>query len=265
MIYVYDNVCILKEHDNGHSDFHIATTDQKWNDMLHNEDLRFFKHKKNVLNELLKNPSVILKVGSWNSPALLKDFEKSRKFRHPNLMKYICYFEYEMDIIHYLCNDDVYPEDAMEELSIIIKPFFEPIVGIEMQNQPCLILKQILLSVFVLFFKHNTVFYNISFENIFIKRYKYRKTILYDIGNTCFTIKTKDVIKIDEFRNMITCNYIENINKRYEILNSCVKHILYQFHKTSAIQFYNTHSEIIDKESSVKMLNKIIREIDNCI
>jgi hypothetical protein len=265
MIYLYDNVCVFKEHQNGCIDYQIATTDQKWKEMINNEDLRFFKHTKNVFDELLKNTSVVLRVGSWNSPALLKDFEKSRKIRHPNLMRYICYFEYEMDIIHYLCNYDVYPEDDMDELAITIKPFFEPILDLEIQNQPCLILKQILLSVFVLFFKYNTVFYKVNFENIFIKRYNHKKTISYDIGNVCFTIKTTDVIKIDEFRNMMKWNGIENINKKYEILNSSVKSILEQFHKTSVVQFHNTYSEIFDKESSVKMLNKMIREIDKCI
>lgn len=262
MIYAYDNVDILKSIDN-EIDFHIAVTEQKWKEMIYNEDLRFFKHRKNILNELLKYNTVVLRVGSWNSPKLLKDYDKSRKISHSNLMRYICYFEYEMDIIHYLCNDIDYPEDSIDELAIIIKPFFEPIIGVEMQINPFIILKQIILTVFVLFYKHNIGFNSIHFDNIYIKKYNQNKILSYDIGETVFNIKTTHVIKIDEYRNMIMYKDNENINKKYEILNRNIKSILEQFNKT--IDLYNIYSEIIDKESSVKMLHKIIENIDNYI
>ena len=264
MIYVYDNVNVSKQLiKEKEIDYNIKVTNKKWKEMINNEDLRLFKYKKkNIINELTKCESTVLRIGSWDSQELLKDYQMSNKIRHPNLLKYICYFEYEMDIIHYLCNEDNYPDDSMEELSVIIKPYLVPIKEIKLENEYCSFLKQIVITIFTLFFKYNTGFKTISFDNIYIKNYKKPKTILYDLGNIIFNITTTFVINIDEYRNMIKLENITSIGDRYEILDNNVKSVLQQFNKISKIQIHNIHNEITDKDSSVKMLNNFIQDID---
>lgn len=241
-------------------EYHIYINDRKWREMINNEDLRFFKHRKTMLHDVLKNNNGnVLRIGSWNSLKLARDFTLSQKYKHVNLAKYDCYFEYEMDIIHYLCNEHEYPEDEMDELAVIIKPYLTPIK--EFQNNDmdmALLLKQVLSIVFLMFFKYRVGFENINLNNVCVKKENKLHNIVYDIGNICFTIKSKNIVKIDEYRNMV--RYKSLNESEYKQLNKNIKNILDQFNRIR--HMCNINKDITDKESSVNMLDECFKEIE---
>lgn len=269
-MYNYPNIRKLKTSfcsNNKHDmDFHIFIHDRKWRELMNNNDLRFFKRSKTMLNNVLKNDNGhILRIGSWDSLKLAKDYTRSKKYKHINLMKYDCYFEYEMDIIHYLCNDNVYPKDDIDEVSVIIKPYFTPIKEFTCNVfDMVMLLKQILLIIFFMFFKHRVGFQNICLDNISVRKYNTKHNITYDIGNKCFVVKSKNIIKIDEYRNIKQYNSLKR--EEYEELNKNVKNVLEQFNKICQIynlfDMKNNEKEIIDKESSVNMLNDLFECFD---
>ena len=68
-MYDYQNVRKLNTSycsgENSETEFHIHINDRKWREMMNNEDLRFFKHRKTMLNDVLKNNNGnILRIGS---------------------------------------------------------------------------------------------------------------------------------------------------------------------------------------------------------
>lgn len=261
MMYNYSNIRRLNTSNENELEYHIYIDDRKWRDLMNNEDLRFFKHSKTMLNNIFKqNNGNILRIGSWDSYQLSKDYKISKKYKHLNLVKYDCYFEYEMDIIHYLCNDDEYPEDDMDDVAVLMKPYLTPLKECnESLLEMGMLLKQIILIVFFMFFKYRVGFHNISLNNISIKKYNKIQNVTYDLGHKCYSIKSRNVVKIDEYRNIEIYNTLTD--KEYKKLNENIKDILDQFRIICEI--CNVKKEITDKESSVNMLNECLKCIEN--
>lgn len=267
IVYHYQNVRILNA-SNKELEFHIHINDRRWRELMNNEDLRFFKHGKTMLNDVLKNnDGNILRIGSWDSIKLMQDYTFSKRCKHINLIKYNCYFEYEMDIVNYLCYEsnesNEYPEDQIYESAVIIKPYFTPLKEFcdKDVNENASLLKQILLTMFLLFFKYHIGFENIDLNNMSVKKEIRLQNIVYDIGNKCLSIKSKNIVKIDEYRNMVQ---FHNLNaNEYKTLNKNIKNVLEQFNKIHPICLIN--KDVTDKESSVNMLEECFKEIEKHI
>lgn len=271
-MYNYPNIRKLKtsycsnSNSKNELEYHIFINDRKWRDMMNNEDLRFFKHNKMLLNNVFQNDNGhVLRIGSWDSLKLANDYTRSKKYKHINLTDYECYFEYEMDIIHYLCNDNEYPMDDMNEVAVIIKPYFISINDFHCNDLEMIaLLKQILLTVFLMFFKYRIGFQNICFDNIGVKKYNKKHNIVYDIGHKSYSVKSKNIIKIDEYRNIKKYNSLNH--EEYKELNKNVKKVLEQFNKIYQIynifDIKNNEKEITNKESSVNMLNDLFECFD---
>ena len=266
-MYNYPNIRKLHTHsDNNQVEYLIFISDRKLREMMNNEDLRFFKHSKMMLNSVLNNDNGnILRIDSWDSMNLAKDYKKSKKYKHINLIQYDCYFEYEMDIIHYLCNDCEFPKDEMNETSVIIRPYYIPIIEFQGDDYDMVVLlKQILLTIFLMFFKYHIGFQNINLDNICVKQCNKLHNIAYVIGTKCFSVKSKNIIKIDEYRNIKKHNSLNQ--EEYGELNKNVKKVLEQFDKiyqiSNLFDIKNYKKEITNKESSVNILNDLFECFD---
>ena len=125
---------------------HIYINDIEMCELVNNNDLRFFKHQKYLLNKMLDtNNGFYVKYCTWDSNILLNDFELCNKIKHINVIKPLCYFEFEDDIIDYLENTHL---RQYEELSVIISEYYDPVKE-NMENK--VILLQIILLLHYIF------------------------------------------------------------------------------------------------------------------
>lgn len=148
---------------------HIYINDIEIRDFLNNHDLRFFKHQKYLLNKMLDIDSgFYVKLFSWDSTILLNSYEITNKIKHINIVKPLCYFEYESDIIDYLNNTKF---NEFEESSVIISKYYSPVLEKIFEKD---VLLQIILLLYFVFFKYSIGFQEINIDNIYIDILKKR-------------------------------------------------------------------------------------------
>lgn len=208
--------------------YHIILDNNKILDLYHNDDLRFFKKKKQILNDITKQTSgIIIKISSWDYSYIKHDYIMSNKINHKNFIKHYCYFEYEEDILNYLSSNTL--EEIYEHSSIIISPYHIPINKFDFNLLDKLnyynCIKQIILALYHLYFNSKIQFKNIILDNLYIDYHVDKQKLKYKIQNDEYIIKTNYIIKFDNFiyseiiTNMTTLQYkylytnIENILK----------------------------------------------------
>jgi hypothetical protein len=182
-------------HINSNSNIHkyvLNIDSKKWRALIKNEDCRFFKHNRNILKQLSNTPEVIIKISSWDSDVLKNEYSLSTKLKHINVIEHICYFEFEEDIIHYLC-DVENKEDIQEHNAVIISKYytrstFEDVV---------LSSKQIILFLYTALFVHNLSFTRLNIENIHVEELSKSKKLCYTINAKYYEIRTDRIIKLD--------------------------------------------------------------------
>jgi len=210
MRYPYHNIKVMKSTTNLKK-FHIIVDQSKWSEFIGDRDMRFFKHTKTLLQNL--NDSTdghIIKLCSWDSQLLKICYDLSRKYRHPNLLRYDCYFEYECDIINYLLDNG--ESDKFEESAVIITPYFRPIIeAFEDMDVSTILLciKQIVLVLYNMLYIHKLLFKKVDINNIYVNLTT-PVTIKYTSPNVN-KIKTNYIVKIDEYSNCVRVDYISNI------------------------------------------------------
>jgi len=184
---------------------HLHLTNiRKWSDLYYNTDLRFFKHSGNCLSDLLKcKEGHLLKIDSWDNYVLKDAYTRSKKLKHINLVKYICYFEYEEDIIDYLTNDE---QDANEHNAIVIRPYYK---SFDECPDSVNIIKQIILFFYTALYTLKVEFGDIS--EIYIDEQDKVKKISYVINGIHYEIKSKYIVKFDDFENMTVVKEIDYI------------------------------------------------------
>lgn len=179
--------------------FYLNVDEYKWKELLKSDDLRFFKHIKNVAKILQTQKQIILKRDHWNNKTLKEDYILSNKYNHINLVKHICYFEYEEDIINFLSNDDKDKREEFEDNSVIISPYymnldFDSIPEHEHTN----IMQQIILILYLCLFEYKLSFHNINMHNVYIHRDNTTK-IHYTFNKKSYKIQSQYIVKIDAF------------------------------------------------------------------
>lgn len=188
--------------------FQVYVRDQsKWQKLLAQDDLRFFKHKKNLVKELKatvkRQHAILLKMSHWNSSKLSNDYHLSQQVTHPNFVKHLCYFEYEEDIVHLLMsNSPTLPEDINEENAVILSPYYPKILDVLKKDMNITdIVLQIVLSLYVALSKYNINYTSITIDNVYLETLPKKQKIDYEHHK----IQTKYVIKIDGFANAGLC------------------------------------------------------------
>lgn len=183
---------------------HLFIDDIKLRDFVNNHELRFFKHRKYLLNKLLdQNNGFIIKTCSWDYTYLLKDYEITNKIKHPNVIKHYCYFETEFDIIDYFTSEN----NKEEDLAVIISPYY-PKVNLDNKS-----IRQIILILYLLFYEYHINFKTIDVNNILISDNYRQQTIKYNILGKVYEIKTHNIIIFDNFEHHFIDN---NIDKLFE-------------------------------------------------
>lgn len=198
--------------------FHIYVDESKWSEFIGDHNMRFFKHGKTLLQNLKESTNGhMIKISSWDSQEFRNSYNLSKKYKHPNLTKYDCYFEYESDIINYLLDKDELDQldqlDQLEESAVIITPYYTPMINILMHLNDSDILqciKQIILVLYTMLYKHNIYFKKIDINNIYISNYSANSNTIKYESPTVNKIKTNYVVKIDEYSNATRINYIAN-------------------------------------------------------
>jgi hypothetical protein len=198
---------------------HIYIDDIRMRDLVNDNDLRFFRHQKQVLNKMLDTDNgFIVKIDSWDYNTLLNDYEICNRIKHINIMKPFCYFEFEFDILFYLGHTN---KDEFEDISVIISPYFQPVQNFLQDKH---VILQIINFMYVLFFKHGIGFKNFNIENIYVNIIERPKTIKYNFNDVSYSLKTNNVVIFDDF-----CNSYRTTDTKYLIPN--VKYILNLFSK----------------------------------
>lgn len=181
------------------SKFEIFISSSKWKELFINQYLRFFRHNR---YKICNDSICIIKLCAWSDSYLLNDYKISKKYKHLNMINHECYFEYEEDIIHFLCNDltiNKQFEDINEFNSVLITPKFKSFEYSDIDN-----LNQIVMFLFFLFYKHGIGFKEINIqENILIDKLITNKTIIYNIEGIKYKILTNNIIKFDNNINII--------------------------------------------------------------
>jgi hypothetical protein len=204
---------------------HIFIDDVRLRDFVNNHDLRFFKHQKYLLNKMLDlNDGFTIKLDTWDANTLRNDYELCHKIKHINVIKPLCYFEFEFDILDYF-ETGKYSVKQYEDISVVISEYFKPIYH---DNN---IFKQIIYVLFYIFYKYNISFPNINITNIYTYHVDKSKTIRYNIKERLFIIKTNEIVVLDDFANSFKtddvnillsniydiCKFFgKNFNKSYE-------------------------------------------------
>lgn len=190
--------------------FHIYVDESKWSEFVGDHDLRFFKHGKTLLQNLRESTDGhMIKISSWDSQEFRNNYNLSKKYKHPNLIKYECYFEYESDIINYLLDKD--EPDQLEESAVIIAPYYTPFINKLMlldESDILLCIKQIILVLYTMLHKHKVYFRKIDIHNLYISDNS-ANTIKYE-SPALHKIKAKYIVKIDEYSNAVRVNYVAN-------------------------------------------------------
>ena len=203
--------------------YHIMIDNNKILDLYHNDDLRFLKKQKNMLNDIINQTSgVIIKLSSWDFPYIKHDYIMSNKINHINFIKHNCYFEYEEDILNYLSSNTL--EEIYEHSAIVISPYHIPFNNFDLnlldENSFYNCIEQIILALYHSYFNCNIQFKNIILDNIYIDYHINKKKIKYKIGNNEYTIQTNYIIKLDNF---IYSEIITDINLSYKNLYSNIR------------------------------------------
>lgn len=196
---------------------HIYINDIEMRELVNNNDLRFFKHQKYLLNKMLDtNNGFYVKHFTWDSNILLNDFELCNKIKHINVIKPLCYFEFEDDIIDYLENTNL---RQYEELAVIISEYYDPVKE-NIKNK--VILLQIILLFHHIFFNFKICFKDINIDNIYFQNLDKPKNVKYNFLNQSFRIQTQNIVIFDDFYNSFKTDdqqyfneFMDKIMKKY--------------------------------------------------
>jgi len=207
--YPYNNIIELSSYDSINvkiQKYHLFVSKHKWSELMNQDDLRFLKCKKNILDILMKeNNGIIMKLSTWDSPILKHDYVISNKVKNINFVRHYCYFEYEEDIIKFLCADE-YDEDIDDiynDSAIILTPYYKEIQYYmnDKKNIDSIIIKQIILALYSALFTDNIEFKKIDINNIYLEFVDKPFTIHYKLGENSLSMKTNKIVKIDAFSN----------------------------------------------------------------
>lgn len=213
--------------------YHIYVPCYKWKEFVNNDDLRFFKHRKHILQHLheCKDTGITIKLSSWDYLYLKNAYITGNKIKHPNFVRPICYFEYEEDIVKYLTPYDV-SNKKHQENAVILTPYYKPfLLHHEVDLQQCI--KQIILSMYMAFYEYDILFFHVSIDDVYIQHNHKQQKIKYKINDKQYTIPSNYVVKMDEFVNMCQVNtktyrdnfhfygsilyILEQINEKYNV------------------------------------------------
>lgn len=200
----------------------ITISSKRWSDLVKNEDCRFFLHTKNVLQKLTKHPSVHLKMSDWNCRDLRRGYEMSLKIKHHNLIKPICYFEFEADIINYLY-ENTSQDDIYEENAVILLPNYRKCTIPDLNNMDNM--KQLILFLYTALFTYNISLDSVDINDIYIEDLKRSKTLEYLINGKHYYIKTKTIVKMDVLHYATNTDTLRNAqyNGLYKNISSILE------------------------------------------
>ena len=269
--YPYNNIIELPSYYALHQEvhkYHLHVEKHKWAELMNQDDLRFLKCKKNTLDILLQqHDGVIMKLSSWNSLILKHDYVMSNKIKNLNFVRHYCYFEYEEDIIKFLCSDeyDEDIEDLHNETAIVLSPYYNNIIHVLDNNINSGIIKQIILALYSALFIHNIEFKKINIHNIYYEYVSKPYKIQYKLGDNCLSIKTNHIVKIDAFSTSEILSTHEKKNFKQLYIN--IVAILEQFNLdelSNVISFVkdfigNTTENIVHP---MKILHGILFHVD---
>ena len=208
--YNFENVQSLS-HDERLDKYHIYVENTRWMEMMNLDDLRFFLHRKNLLNDLIENDNgIMIKITSWDDYDLREEYELSNKINHPNLFKNLCYFELEEDIINFLCLHPEHPE-LHQDSAIIISKYYRGL----WYDVDINILKQIIYTLYTLLFHFKIELKSINMKNIYVDETARMIKIKYKIDKYSHELKTKNVVKIDEHSNSVKIGKNDKIEDRH--------------------------------------------------
>ena len=203
------NIQVLPSSDRKLEKFHIYIDNQKWREMLDNEDLRFFMYNKNLTIFDQHNGSIV-KLSSWDDTCLKHEYSISCKIRHKNIIKPLCYFEYEGNILKYFNSDIIDYQIENEnkddgEFAVLIIPFYKKI-----QTKDKIIVKQIVLFLHELLVKHKIHLERFCIDDIYYDSSKF-SNIKYSLYNHLYYIRTNHIVKINGLTNavVVKCNILQ--------------------------------------------------------
>jgi hypothetical protein len=230
----------------------IKLSDAKWHDIMSNEQILFLKIKN--ISKKYVNTDICFKYSSWDDRKIINCYRIANRIKNnKNIIKYICYFEFEDNIVNYLTDSNNNTDDNNES-SVIIKPVYEKIINCKYS---ICYLKQIILTIFYLLFNYN-IFLEIKDINyIYIDQKPNPIKLIYNFGDYSYTLYTKYIIKIDiSDNNYIVINLSKDDNI-YLLLNA---HIMYIF----SLLYININDyDINDIIDTICEFQKIFRNIAN--
>jgi|LakMenE01Jun11ns_1017448.scaffolds.fasta_scaffold9959347_13 hypothetical protein len=269
LTYPYNNVIELSSYSAMNlqiQKYCLHVNKHNWADLINQDDLRFYKSKKNILNILTNDRNgVMLKISTWNHPILKHDYFMSKKIKNINFVQHHCYFEYEEDIIKFLCaheyDKDI--EDINNDSAVILSPYYSSILHIPLNSS---IVKQIILSLYTALFTYYIQFQKIDINNIYVEKTDKIVGIHYKLENPQY-VNTNHVVKIDEFSNSEMLYKHEQHN--FKQLYTNIVSILEQFksnHLINVIEFvkdFNTTTNHV--VHPMKILHGILFQIDSSL
>jgi len=230
----------------------LKISSDKWNDILNNDDMLFLK-VKNIPNKITDR-DLLIKYSSWDDKHLLNCYRLQQKItKNNNLIKYLCYFEYEDDIIKYLrdCDDISDQSDDNNESSIIIRPVYEKILDISLEEYLCDCIKQIILMIYDLLFNYNIYIEINDIKNIYIDILKTPKKIVYTFQNISYVLYTKYIIKFDISENYYKKVTLQNDKYLYILVSANILNTLSEFYNS----YKNYHGDY--KNSLIDIIHEI--------
>lgn len=245
--------------------YHIHVKDHKWQELVKKDDLRFFKHNRYVVDNLkkYKNDGVVLKICHWNSSSLHNDFMISKKIKHLNFSKYICYFEYEEDIINFLMCDD-FMEDVYDDNAVVILPAFSFNIREKLDlidsTKKIDIIKQIILSLYYLLYSHHISLTNISASDIYIDIKTKLTNLKYEFRGYKYKLQTKQVVKLDVYRHVQESSEIrpEHYRQLYNNILKVLKVLQFNEELQEFIKGFVSHNNNERIVCPLKMIDSII-------
>jgi hypothetical protein len=244
----------------------LSVDKHKWADLINQDDLRFYKSNKQILHLLTNGANdIMLKISTWNHPILKHDYVMSNKIKNINFVQHYCYFEYEEDIIKFLCAHEYEEkiEDINNESAIILSPYYISVLDIPLHSS---IVKQIILSLYTALFTYYIQFKKIHINNIYVENKHKIVGIHYKLENPQY-VNTNYIVKIDEYSNSELVYKHEKHN--FKQLYTNVVSILEQFKSNdlmNAIEFvkdFNTTTE--HTVHPLKILHGILFQIDSSL
>ncbi len=180
----------------------VKPTPEKWKHMLNQDDLRFFSASRKIRNSVHLFPDgIIAKLDSWDKQNLKESYNICKLCtKHINSIKYLCYFEYEEDIIRLLTDS----EEIYQENAVIMMPAYHELFDINAD-----IIKQIILFLYHLLFSKRVCLNNIGYNAIYVDVTSKPENIQYVLCKKKHYVKTNQIVKID----VGACG-VTNIDKR---------------------------------------------------